>query len=274
MAGIAIASQGGHCDPTPSDDAGRTLASELFTRDDPQLHQRRRRLCGILRPVTIPAWSSSYPAVPGSPVSRSQAAGGHHHHQNLRSAVPVCEDAQATLPARAHSVSEKVSGQSGTTLPHLRRHDAHRGETHFGSTVFSAARHTTDQEVRCRHVLMRAARLRSPLQNPSGSALIRGRVLSNQLLRTKATVFPPAQEKSWLALLKNTLHRLGSRAPLQPRTESPGFKSHNLVDHRVRPAAAHFKRSNRNCPVLGTIHSSAHRQFRLKTNVFQEQSPN
>ena len=94
---------------------------------------------------------------------------------------------------------------------------------------------------------MRAARLRSPLQNPSGSALIRGRVLSNQLLRTKATVFPPAQEKSWLALLKNTLHRLGSRAPLQPRTESPGFKSHNLVDHRVRPAAAHFKRSNRNC---------------------------
>ena len=122
---------------------------------------------------------------------------------------------------------DRSSGQPGTTLPHLLGHDAHRGATHFASTVFSAAGLATGQEVSCRHVLIRAARLRSPLQHRSGSARKRGLVFSNQLLSLEAKVFASCtREKSTRALEKYTFTGSALGHPYNREPKSAPFNSH------------------------------------------------
>ena len=108
-----------------------------------------------------------------------------------------------SLSRSTRSRHSTILRSTQTTLSHLLGHYAHRRTTHFGQLYFRAAGLATGQEVSCRHVLIRAARLRSPLQHRSGSARKRGLVLSNQLLRIEAKVFPAAQGKSRLALWKN-----------------------------------------------------------------------
>ncbi len=196
--------------------------------------------------------------------------GPHSPFWIVRQPQAQCHSGSLSLAAR-NRYRDRSSGQPGTTLPHLLRHHADCRAAQFGSTVLSAPGLTTDQDVPCRHVLIRATRSRSPSRDRSASARKRGPVLSNQLLPMAAKAFRTTPGKSRHPLRENArsparLSGTPTTANRKPRhsTPIPGRSPRPPRGSSLQTIQSKLPRRLRATP------SSARRQFRLGTNVFEE----